>query len=56
LVTVAACAAAMGRAARLDPPGGFDYASDPPLRVHRPADAHPLDDRERSRESTVPRR
>lgn len=45
LVTVAACAAAMGRAARLDPPGGFDYASEAPTRLRRPPDAHPLDER-----------
>lgn len=56
LVTVAACAAAMGRAARLDPPGGFEYATDAPLRVRRPADAHRLDDRDRPRDFTAPRR
>lgn len=47
LVTVAACAAALGRAARLDPPGGFDYATEAPIRVRRGPDAHPLPESER---------
>lgn len=55
LVTVAACAAAMGRAARQDPPGGFDYATEAPIRVRRAPDAHPLDERERPREPAPPR-
>ena len=55
LVTVAACAAAMGRAARLDPPGGFDYATEAPIRVRRAPDAHPLDERDRPRDATTPR-
>lgn len=44
LVGVAGCAAALGKAARLDPPGGFDYAPEGPVRVRRAPDAHPLDD------------
>jgi NADH:ubiquinone oxidoreductase subunit K len=53
LVTVAACAAAMGRAARLEAPGGFDYASEAPVRTRRPADAHPLEDDDRSRDAAA---
>lgn len=42
LVAIAACAAALGRAARLDPPGGFDLAEDSPTRMRRQPDAHPM--------------
>ena len=47
LVAIAASAAALGRAARLDPPGGFDLAGDGPTQARRPPDAHPMDPRER---------
>lgn len=55
LVAVAGCAAALGRAARLDPPGGFDYAPEGPVRLRRAPDAHPLDEREPTRDAPPPR-
>ncbi|MFP5343579.1 MAG: hypothetical protein ACLGIJ_11770 [Candidatus Limnocylindria bacterium] len=48
LVAIAACAAALGRAARLDPPGGFDLAGEGPTRSRRQPDAHPMDPDERA--------
>ncbi len=42
LISVAAVVAALGRSARLDPPGGFDLAPETPVRTRRAPDAHLL--------------
>ncbi len=55
LVAVAGCAAALGRAARLDPPGGFDYAPEGPTRLRRAPDAHRLEEAERPIDAPLPR-
>lgn len=55
LVAVAGCAAALGRAARLDPPGGFDYAPEGPGRLRRAPDAHPIDERDGPSAAPPPR-
>lgn len=54
LVAIAACAAALARTARLDAPGGFEYASETPARPRRAPDAHPIVDRGADRQSPRP--